>query len=93
MDSYSISHPKLMRHFRELAAQHDIPYQLEVLPFGGTDAGSIQQTQSGVPAITLSIPTRYVHTVNEMAHTRDIESAITLLARYLDDSHNRKYPH
>jgi endoglucanase len=91
MDSYSISHPKLMRHFRDLAAQHDIPYQLEVLPFGGTDAGSIQKTQSGVPAITISIPTRYVHTVNEMAHTRDVEGAITLLARYLEDSHNREY--
>ncbi|HLG66019.1 MAG TPA: M42 family metallopeptidase [Ktedonosporobacter sp.] len=90
-DSSHISNHKLVRHFRDLAKQHNIPYQLEVLPRGGTDAGAMQRSREGSPAITLSTPTRYVHTVNEMIHQADLEASITLLARYLEDAHNGDY--
>jgi len=91
MDSSHISHPKLLKHFREIADQHTIPYQLELLPRGGTDAGSMQLIRSGTPAITLSIPTRYVHTVNEMAVVDDIDATIQLLARYLETAGSQSY--
>ncbi|MDQ2800845.1 MAG: M42 family metallopeptidase [Armatimonadota bacterium] len=91
MDSFSLSHPKLVRHFRTLAETHGIAHQMEILPRGGTDAGGIQRSRGGVPSFTLSIPTRYVHSVNEMAHTADIEAAITLLTRYLEDAHTGDY--
>ena len=91
MDSSLICHPKLVRHFRDLAEKHGIKHQLEVLPRGGTDAGGIQRSRAGVPSFTLSIPTRYVHTVNEMAAVSDIEAATALLARYLEDAHTRNY--
>jgi endoglucanase len=87
MDGSSISHPGLVRQFREIARREGIPHQLEILPRGGTDAGGIQGSRAGVPSITLSIPTRYIHTVNEMAHPRDIEASFTLLARYLEEAH------
>jgi putative aminopeptidase FrvX len=91
MDSSHISHPKLVRHFRDLAERHQIPYQLELLPRGGTDAGAMQQSRAGVPAITLSLPTRYVHTVNEMAHRDDLDACVSLLARFLEDAGARNY--
>lgn len=91
MDSSVISHPKLVRHFREIAEREKIPYQLEILPRGGTDAGAIQRARAGVIAITLSVPVRYVHTVNEMAAISDIEAAVTLLARYLEEAHTGDY--
>ncbi len=91
MDSSLICHPKLVRHFRDVAEKHEIPYQLEILPRGGTDAGGIQRSRGGVPSFTLSIPTRYVHTVNETASVADIEASITLLARYIEDAHTRQY--
>lgn len=91
LDGSSISHPLLLRHFRELARQHEIPHQLEVLPRGGTDAGAMQRQRSGAPAITLSIPTRYVHTANETANQSDIAATISLLARYLEDAGSREY--
>ncbi len=91
MDSSTISHPKLVRHFRDIAEKHDIKYQLEILPRGGTDAGGIQRSRSGVPSITLSTPTRYIHTVNETANIGDIEAAIALLARYLEEAHHGNY--
>ncbi len=91
MDSSLLCHPKLVRHFRDLAERHQIKHQLEIMTRGGTDAGGIQRSRGGVPSFTLSVPTRYVHTVNEMAHTSDIEAAVTLLARYLEDAHSRDY--
>lgn len=90
-DSSLLCHPKLVRHFRDIAEEKKITYQLEVLPRGGTDAGGIQRSRGGVPSFTLSVPTRYVHTVNEMAHTDDIAAAIDLLAAYLEEAHTRDY--
>jgi endoglucanase len=91
MDSSVLSNNKLVRHFRELAKANDIPHQMEILPRGGTDAGVTQLARAGNPAITLSIPTRYVHSVNEMASVTDIDACVTLLARFLDDAGSRDY--
>ena len=90
-DSSLICHPKLVRHFRDVAEARGIKYQLEMLPRGGTDAGGIQRSRGGVPSFTLSTPTRYIHTVNEMAHVDDIQAGIDLLAAYLEEAHTRKY--
>ena len=91
MDSSHIANPALLRHLRDLAETNGIPYQLEILPRGGTDAGSMQRARGGAAAVTLSIPSRYVHTVNEMASREDIAAAITLLARFLEDAGTRSY--
>lgn len=91
MDSSLLCHPKVVRHFQDLAERHAIPHQIEVLPAGGTDAGGIQRLHGGIPAFTLSIPTRYVHTVNETVHRDDVQASVDLLARYLEDAHTRDY--
>ena len=91
MDGYSISHPKLVEHFRAIAEQEGIAHQMEILPSGGTDAGEVQRLHGGIPAITLSIPCRYVHTPNEMVNAEDVQAAIILLARYLEEAHNGDY--
>lgn len=94
MDSSLISHRKVVDHFVEIAQKNQIPYQLEVLPMGGTDPGAVQRLHGGIPSITLSVPTRYVHTVNETVHPDDIEASIRLLTKYLESAHsgNYKYP-
>ena len=91
MDSSAISNYKLVQHLRQLARANDITHQLEILPRGGTDAGAMQQTRGGVPAVTISIPTRYVHTVNEMCSITDVQASIDLLARYLEHAHEGAY--
>jgi tetrahedral aminopeptidase len=93
MDSSSISDPRLVRHLRDVARQENIPFQMELLPSGGTDAGALQRARAGIPAITLSVPMRYVHTVNEMASAIDVEAAVTLLARYVEAAHSFNYAH
>jgi endoglucanase len=91
MDSYSISHPKLVEHFTRIAEREGIPHQTEILPLGGTDAGGVQRLHGGIPAITLSVPCRYVHTPNEMVCEEDVQAAINLLARYLEEAHTGDY--
>ncbi len=91
MDASLISHPKLVEHFREIAEREGIAHQMEILPFGGTDAGGVQRLHGGIPAITLSVPCRYVHTVNEMVNADDVQACITLLARYLEEAHTGDY--
>lgn len=91
MDSSHLAHPALLRHCRDLARQHNIPHQLEILPRGGTDAAEMQRARSGAPAITLSIPTRYVHTANETSSKADIAATIDLLARFIEDAGSRSY--
>lgn len=91
LDGSLICSPKLVEHFRELAEKHEIKHQMELLPMGGTDAGAVQRLNGGTAAFTLSVPTRYVHTVNETIHPDDIDAAVALLARYLEDAHSRDY--
>ncbi|MFI5273182.1 MAG: M42 family metallopeptidase [Ktedonobacterales bacterium] len=90
-DSSFIPNFKLVEHLREIAERDGIRHQLEVLPRGGTDAGAMQRAGSGAAAITLSIPSRYVHTVNEMVNSGDLDAAATLLARYLERAHTGSY--
>lgn len=90
-DSSVIPNPKLVEHFRDLAEANGIPYQYELLPRGGTDAGATVLARGGNAAFTLSIPTRYAHTVNEMARISDIQACIDLLAAFLNDAGSRSY--
>ncbi|MGC4044572.1 MAG: M42 family metallopeptidase [Armatimonas sp.] len=87
MDSSLICDPRLVKDFRRVAESHSIPYQLEILAAGGTDAGAIQRSRGGVPSFTLSTPTRYIHTVNETAAVADIEASINLLSAWLEEAH------
>jgi endoglucanase len=91
MDSSLICHPKLVEHFRRVAEREGIAHQMEIQPQGGTDAGGVQRLHGGIPSVTLSIPTRYVHTPNEMVNASDVEACIALLARYLEEAHTGDY--
>lgn len=91
MDSSLLCHPGMVEHFRSLALLKGVKHQMEVLPLGGTDAGGVQRQNGGIPAFTLSIPCRYIHTVNETVHPDDIQASIDLLALYIEDAHNAGY--
>lgn len=87
MDSSLICDPRLVEHSRKICEAEDIPYQMEILPRGGTDGGAIQRTRDGVPAITISTPTRYVHTVNEMVNKSDVNATVNLVRRFIETAH------
>ena len=82
-DSGMIAHPAVRELMVQRAQEAHIPYQLEVLERGSTDAAAIQLVRAGVPAGCLSIPCRYVHTPSEMVDEEDVENSVRLLLAML----------
>ena len=82
-DSGAISDPRIVKWMIQTAEKNTIPYQREVLLFGGTDAQPIQLTRAGVPAGCLSIPMRYVHSPSEMVDYTDVQNSVKLLTALL----------
>ncbi len=82
-DSGSLSDPRVVDLMVRRAEAARIPYQLEVLERGTTDATAIQLTRAGVPVGVISIPCRYIHTPSEMVHAGDVENAVKLLVEIL----------
>lgn len=81
MDSQTICDYRMVRYMKELAEKKNITTQVEILPAGGTDTMGIQRfTPGGSIAGAVSIPTRHIHQVIEMAHKQDILQSIDLLS-------------
>ncbi len=78
-DSGMLSDPKVVNWMVQTAEKAKLPYQLEVLEAGTTDARAIQLTRAGVPAGCISIPCRYVHAPSEMVDYNDVQNAVLLL--------------
>jgi len=84
LDHSMITSPQIKRWMAAIAADLNIPFQWEVLEYGGTDSGAIHVSRGGVPSGVLSIPTRYVHSPAEMLDKRDVEAAVDLLVALLE---------
>ncbi len=84
-DSSVLVNKKLKDLMVATAEDNQIPYQLEVLTRGGTDAGSIQLTREGVIAGAISIPARYVHSPSEMIDMNDLQYVRKLTSKLLTD--------
>ena len=82
-DNSVICHSGLVSELCELAKSEKIPYQREVLTFGGTDTSSMQLTGLGSVAGALSIPTRYVHSGVELCDMKDVKACIDLAEKYI----------
>ena len=83
-DSSIIVPPKVRQFLIQTAKELDMPYQLEVLESGGTDAGPMQRSRGGVPSGVISIPTRHLHSPSEMVDINDTEGCIKLLTAVLE---------
>ncbi len=85
MDQSVIVPKKLVDHFVGLARKNSVPYQLDVIKKGGTDAHAIQLTGEGTFSGGISIPTRYIHSSGEMCALEDVQACIDLLLRVCED--------
>lgn len=80
MDNSVICHPQMVERLGALAKEQGILSQLDVIRSGGTDAGAIHQTRSGVLTGGISVPCRYTHMPMEMVDLRDVEACAELVA-------------
>lgn len=78
-DASMIAHKGLRDFVTDIADEHRIPYQYDLVPGGGTDSGAIHLTANGVPSLSITIPTRYIHTHAAVLHRDDYENAVKLI--------------
>jgi len=83
MDRSVISDKRLVDLLVDTAKKEDIPYQFKRTITGGTDSGAIHKARSGVPSVTVSIPTRYIHAPVGMIHLSDFQNAVELMSKTL----------
>jgi endoglucanase len=87
-DGGMLSDPRIVNWMVRTAEKARLPYQLEILEGGTTDARAIQVTRAGVPTGCLSIPCRYVHSPSEMVDYNDVQNAVGLLVKLVSQPVN-----
>lgn len=82
-DASMISHKGVRDFVVETAKEKDIPFQYSSMAGGGTDSGSIHLTANGVPALSITIATRYIHSHAAILHREDFENAVKLIVEVI----------
>ncbi len=82
-DASMVSHKGLRDFVTNIADEQGIPYQFDAMPGGGTDSGSIHITGNGVPALSITIPTRYIHSHASLLHRDDYENTVKLITEVI----------
>jgi putative aminopeptidase FrvX len=86
MDASTICDYRMVNYMKEVAKRNKITWQPEILTAGGTDTAGVQRmTEGGSIAGAISIPTRHLHQVIEMAHKDDIQGSIDLLTACISE--------
>jgi endoglucanase len=91
MDAMTICDYRMVAFMKKVAGKEAISWQPELLTAGGTDTAGVQRMgKQGAIAGAISIPTRHLHQVIEMAHKSDIADSIALLVACLEqlDAHD-----
>jgi endoglucanase len=74
---------------RKVAQEEEIPFQDSFYEAGGSDGYAITRHKTGVPYALLTVPTRYIHTHNQLIASCDYDAALRLcmaLCRRLDSA-------
>jgi len=88
MDYRMLAHPGLKQWMIDTAQTHNIPYQLEVLTMGSTDATAMQLARAGSMAGGILVACRHLHTPSEMVNYQDVQQAVQLLIAMLSEPAN-----
>jgi endoglucanase len=78
-DSSMLPNLKLRDLCLDVAKERGISVQMEVLSGYGEDGAEIQRAYSGAPAITITVPTRYLHNHNGIIHRDDFDRTVDLV--------------
>ena len=84
MDGSLLPNPRLLDFVIGIADKNKIPYQMGSLTKGGTDGGRFAVTRQGIPSLTLSIATRYIHSHRGILHRDDVDNLIALLTAVVE---------
>ena len=72
----------ILDRIKKAAETDNIKWQYKKVISGGTDAGSISLTRSGIPSGVIAVPCRYIHASAGLLNVEDIENAIKLVVNF-----------
>lgn len=90
LDGSNIGHVPFRKHVLTVAKDKDIPVQLQVIPGGGTDAGSFHVSNEGVPSLAIGVPVRYMHSNVSIMHKEDYQNAVKLVTEVVKSLNDDK---
>lgn len=83
---------EIVRFIEKQARENGVPFQFKKPTYGGTDAGSIHTSRSGVKAAVLSVPCRYIHSPRSTMRLDDFDHTVTLVTRFIEGCGEIIYP-
>ena len=85
MDRTTIYRKSYFQRALALGKELNIACQPKTASAGGNDSGVIHTTKNGAQTLTLSVPCRYIHSPVAMAAESDIEAAIALTGKLMEE--------
>lgn len=85
MDRGTIYDEELFALLRQTAERAEIPWQTKHMIAGGTDAGQIHKSRSGVKCCGIAVPVRYIHSPSSVAAVSDMENVLQLAGLFLKE--------
>jgi len=81
----STNNPALVEAVREAADEAGVDYQLQAAGVRtGTDADAFYTQRSGIPALNVGLPNRYMHTPVEVVDTEDLVAVADMLGAFAE---------
>lgn len=90
LDSYTIANKTLLEQVRTVANDNKIKFTYDTMTGGGTDIGAVQLAKDGVKGMTLSIPSRYMHSHNSIIDVNDVEEVTNLVVEFAKSFNKKK---
>lgn len=82
MDASTIGNKGLIKQIEEICKDLNLNINYNCMVAGGTDAGNIHKSLDGVISMTLSIPTRYMHSHTLIIHRKDYIQTVKAIAEF-----------
>ena len=88
-DNRTYGDPRLINLFKQTGDTYGIKYQMRQPGGGGTDAGAMHMQAGGIPAMSISVPGRYMHTAASIIRIADWENYYALILTALSHIDNQ----
>ena len=82
LDASTIGNKILINKIEEVCNEFGLDINYDCMIAGGTDAGNIHKSLDGIISMTLSIPTRYMHSHRLVIHRKDYVQTVKTIAEF-----------
>ena len=81
-DASHLDHKGMIYKIEEICEELGLSYIHSMLPAGGTDSGEIHKSFDGVFSLTLSIPSRSIHSHRSIIHRKDYLDTVRVITEF-----------